>query len=119
MRPSLIDYIKARFHYELDTAHEEYARALARMEDGEFERGFVAGLERGLRIVVGSPGLWEREPDTDPDPDPGSDGSGDGDSEGGDSGGGSGEGDSGGGSGSGGGGSGDGGGTEGGGVMTQ
>lgn len=48
---SFADYLKKRFHYELDNAHEEHLRAMARMEDGEFERGFIAGLERGLYLV--------------------------------------------------------------------
>lgn len=62
MKLPFLEFVKRRFHYELDKAQEEYNRALGRMEDGEFERGFIAGLERGLYIIEDSKRLWGNNP---------------------------------------------------------
>ena len=72
MRLPFLEFIKRRFHYELDKAQEEYNRALGRMEDGEFERGFIAGLERGLYLIEDSKESWGHNPlDDIPKPDDG------------------------------------------------
>ena len=70
MRLPFLEFVKRRFHYELDKAQEEYNRALGRMEDGEFERGFIAGLERGLYLIEDSKESWGYNPlDDIPKPD--------------------------------------------------
>ena len=72
MRLPFLEFVKRRFHYELDKAQEEYNRALGRMEDGEFERGFIAGLERGLYLIEDSKESWGHNPlDDIPKPDDG------------------------------------------------
>lgn len=74
MRLPFLEFVKRRFHYELDKAQEEYNRALGRMEDGEFERGFIAGLERGLYLIEDSKESWGHNPLEDiPQPDDGTD----------------------------------------------
>ena len=62
MKLPFLEFVKRRFHYELDKAQEEFNRALGRMEDGEFERGFIAGLERGLYIIEDSKESWGNNP---------------------------------------------------------
>lgn len=70
MRLPFLEFVKRRFHYELDNAQEEFNRALGRMEDGEFERGFIAGLERGLYLIEDSKESWGNNPlDDIPQPD--------------------------------------------------
>lgn len=72
MRLPFLEFVTRRFHYELDKAQEEYNRALGRMEDGEFERGFIAGLERGLYLIEDSKESWGHNPlDDIPQPDDG------------------------------------------------
>ena len=70
MRLPFLEFVQRRFHYELDKAQEEFNRALGRMEDGEFERGFIAGLERGLYLIEDSKESWGNNPlDDIPKPD--------------------------------------------------
>ena len=70
MRLPFLEFVKRRFHYELDNAQEEFNRALGRMEDGEFERGFISGLERGLYLIEDSKESWGNNPlDDIPQPD--------------------------------------------------
>ena len=72
MRLPFLEFVERRFHYELDKAQEEFNRALGRMEDGEFERGFIAGLERGLYLIEDSKESWGHNPlDDIPKPDDG------------------------------------------------
>ena len=72
MRLPFLEFVTRRFHYELDKAQEEYNRALGRMEEGEFERGFIAGLERGLYLIEDSKESWGHNPlDDIPKPDDG------------------------------------------------
>lgn len=63
MHLSLVDYIAKRLHYELDVAHQGFDLAMARMEGAEFERGYVAGLERALFVVKDSKDIWDRTSD--------------------------------------------------------
>ena len=62
MRLPFLEFVQRRFHYELDKTQEEFNRALGRMEDAEFERGFIAGLERGLYLIKDSKESWGNNP---------------------------------------------------------
>ena len=58
LKISIAEFVAKRFHYELDTAHESYSHALSRMEDGDFERGYIAGLERAMYLLQDTRDHW-------------------------------------------------------------